>query len=109
MNFFDQGFKAVQQWLDSDEGKSPTPPDWMTNEQRVEWWRGADKAKEFADTAAAQEEADMVQIEDAAIALLYSVLILAGLWAAASSIPWFSVAGAALALYSAYKLRNPTK
>lgn len=109
MNHFDDGFNATKHWLDTSEGAQPCPPIETTNEERVAWWSGADKAREFYEAAKQQDDADDKQIEDAAISLCYSLALLTGLWMAWRGPVAVAVFGAALALYAAYKLRYPTK
>lgn len=108
MNHFDDGFNATKRWLDTSEGAQPCPPIETTNEERVAWWSGADKAREFYEAAKQQDDADDKQIEDAVIGLCYALSMTAGVWLMYQG-SWCIPIGGFVALYSAYKLRYPTK
>jgi hypothetical protein len=78
-DFFDDGFKQTRTWLaGGSKGRAPYPDMELNDVERIDWWRGYDKAFEFCAELDKLEDVKVAMIEDLIIHVIYCGLALAG-------------------------------
>lgn len=101
---FDDGFGLTRKWLETGcNGERPYPKTDLIDADRIDWWRGSDKAFAFCAELNKQEEVKITMIEDIVLTLIYGIGCVFGSYLMFQFTPTSLVIGGIIFTYSLKK------